>query len=242
MWQKVDPRGFRTGIVRWWISEYFTPTKKLSSEYMVQDLKVRNFIEDFYKYSGISKVVFRKWIIGESVKNDILLFTAKPGVVLWKDWSRLEIFKKSLKKQFWEDFEVVIKEVGNPELSAKIMADYISSQLEKRMPYRRVVKTAMEKVMAKWWKWIKVSISGRLNGAEMARSETFKEWRIPLQTLRADIDYHYVPSITKYGILGVKVWIYRWDIEENIKKTSNKKAFNKKVSNKKTFVKSRKKK
>ncbi len=224
MWQKVDPRGFRTGIVRWWVSEYFAPTKKLSAEYMVQDLKVRNFVEDFYKHSGIAKVVFRKWISGEKTKNDVLIFTAKPGIVLWKEWARLEQFKKSLKKQFWEDFEVIIKEVWLPEMSAKIMADHVASQLEKRMPYRRVIKWTIEKVMGKWAKWIKVNIAGRLNGAEMARSETFKEWRIPLQTLRADVDYHYVPSVTKYGILGVKVWIYKWDIEENIKKSSTKKS------------------
>ena len=224
MWQKVDPRGFRTGIVRWWTSEYFAPTKKLSAEYMVQDLKVRNYIDKFYKYAGISKVVFRKGNNWEETKNDILIFTAKPGLILWKEWKRLEQFKKSLTKQFKEDFEVMVKEIWKPELSARVMADHISSQIEKRMHYRRVIKSVVEKVMAKWAEWIKVNIAGRLNGAEMARSETFKEWRIPLQTLRADVDYYYVPSLTKYGILGIKVWIYKWDIEENAtKKTSSRK-------------------
>lgn len=218
MWQKVDPRGFRTGIVRWWVSEYFAPTKKLSAEYMVQDLKVRNYIDKFYKYCGISKVVFRKGNNWEEIKNDILIFTAKPGLVLWKEWTKLAQFKKSLKKQFQEYFEVVVKEIWKPELYAKVMAEHISAQLEKRMPYRRAIKTVIEKVMSKWAKWIKVTIWGRLNGAEMARSETFKEWRIPLQTLRADVDYHYIPSLTKYGILGIKVWIYKWDIEDNASK------------------------
>jgi len=229
MWQKVDPRGFRTGIVKGWISEYFASTKKISAEYMVQDLKIRNYIDNFYKYSGISKVVFRKSANLEKVKNDILIFTAKPWLVLWKEWVKLEKFKQSLKKQFKEEFEITVKETWNPELSAKIISEHMSSQLEKRMPYRRVIKSAMENVMGKWAQWIKVTIGGRLNGAEMARSETFKEWRIPLQTLRADVDYHYIPSITKYGILGLKVWIYKWDIEENV---SKKKEVNKKKEEK----------
>lgn len=223
MWQKVDPRGFRTGIVRWWTSEYFAPTKKASSEYMVQDLKVRRFVDEFYAYSWISKVVFRKWYSGKVLKNDLLLFTAKPWLVLGKNWEKLEAFKKQLSKKFWEDFEVIIKEISKPELYAKIMAEHISSQLERRMPYRRVIKSVIEKTMAKWWQWIKVAIAGRLNGAEMARSETFKEGRIPLQTLRADVDYHYMPCVTKYGVLWIKVWIYKWDIDDNNNKTTNKK-------------------
>ena len=236
MWQKVDPRGFRTGIVRWWTSEYFAPTKKLSAEYMVQDLKVRNYIDKFYKYSGISKVVFRKGNDWKETKNDILIFTAKPGLILWKEWKKLEQFKKSLTKQFKENFEVIVKEIWKPEFSARVMADHISSQIEKRMNYRRVIKSVIEKVMAKWAKWIKVNIAGRLNGAEMARSETFKEWRIPLQTLRADVDYHYVPSLTKYGVLGIKVWIYKWDIEENVAKKTSKRKDLKKAEIKNTKV------
>lgn len=223
MWQKVDPRGFRTGIVRWWISEYYAPTKKISSEYMVQDLKVRRFVDKFYAYSWIAKVVFRKGNDGSKTKNDLLLFTAKPWLVLWKNWDKMELFKKQLRKNFWEDFDVVVKEVSKPELYAKIMAEHISSQLERRMPYRRVIKSVIEKTIAKWWKWIKISIAGRLNGAEMARSETFKEGRIPLQTLRADVDYHYMACITKYWVLWVKVWIYKWDIDDNNKKSVAKK-------------------
>ena len=215
MGQKVDPRGFRTGIVRWWISEYFAPTKAKSSEYMVQDLRVRNFTDKFYRYCGISKVVFRKWEAADKVKNDILIFTAKPALVLGKDGKKLEEYKAALKKRFGEDFDVVVKEVSKPEMSARVMAEYIAQQLEKRMPYRRVIKSVIEKVMAKGLKGIKVQIGGRLNGAEMARKETFKDGRIPLQTLRADVDYHYTTALTKYGILGIKVWIYKGDIEDN---------------------------
>ena len=221
MWQKVDPRGFRTGIVKGWISEYFAPTKEQSVRYMVQDLKVRRLTDKFYKYCGISKVVFRKGETADKAKNDILIFTAKPALVLGKDGKKLDEYKALLKKTFGEDFDVIVKEVSKPESSAKVMADHVCQQLERRMPYRRVIKTTIEKVMAKWLKGIKIQIAWRLNGAEMARWETFKEWRIPLQTLRADVDYYYTTALTKYGILGVKVWIYKWDIDDNRKSHSD---------------------
>jgi len=217
MWQKVDPRGFRTGIVKGWVSEYFAPTKQKSVDYMVQDLNVRNFIDKFYRYAGISKVVFRKGEVADKVKNDILIFTAKPALVLGKEGKKLEEFKKALKKKFGEDFDVVVKEISRPELSARIMCEYIASQLERRMPYRRVVKSTLEKISSKGAKWVKIQIGGRLNGAEMARKETFKDGRIPLQTLRADVDYYYTQANTKYGVLGIKVWIYKGDIDNNKK-------------------------
>ncbi len=221
MWQKVDPRWFRTGIVKWWVSEYFAPTKQKSVNYMIQDLGIRKFIDEYYKNSGIYKIVFRKWEVADKVKNDILIFTAKPAVVLWKDGKKIEKFKKLLAKKFWEKFDVIIKEISRPELSARIMCEYVISQLEKRMPYRRVVKTALEKISSKWAKWVKIQIAGRLNWAEMARKETFKDGRIPLQTLRADVDYHNAQANTKYWVLWIKVWIYKWDIENNRKKTTN---------------------
>ena len=223
MWQKVDPRGFRTGIVKGWVSEYFAPTKSKSAEYMVQDLKVRRLTDKFYKYCGISKLVFRKGETADKVKNDVLIFTAKPALVLGKDAKKLEDYKKLLKKEFGEDFDVIVKELSKPESSAKVMADFVCQQLEKRMPYRRVIKTTIEKVMWKGLKGIKIQIAWRLNGAEMARNETFKDGRIPLQTLRADVDYHYTTALTKYGILGIKVWIYKWDIDENRKSNQDKK-------------------
>ena len=223
MWQKVDPRGFRTGIVKGWVSEYFAPTKSKSAQYMVQDLKVRRLTDKFYKYCGISKLVFRKGETSDKVKNDILIFTAKPALVLGKDGKKLEDYKTLLKKEFNEEFDVIVKELSKPESSAKVMADFVCQQLEKRMPYRRVIKTTIEKVMWKGLKGIKIQIAWRLNGAEMARNETFKDGRIPLQTLRADVDYHYTTALTKYGILGVKVWIYKWDIDENRKSNQDKK-------------------
>jgi len=232
MWQKVDPRGFRTGIVKGWVSEYFAPTKAKSAEYMVQDLKIRNLTDKFYRYSGVSKVVFRKWETADKSKNDILIFTAKPALVLGKDGKKLDEYKSLLKKTFKEEFDVIVKEVAKPESSAKIMAEHIAQQLEKRASYRKVIKSVIEKVMAKWIKWIKIQISWRLNGAEMARSETFKDGRIPLQTLRADIDYYYTTALTKYGILGIKVWIYKWDIDNNRKGSDSKKKTSKRKDSK----------
>jgi len=224
MWQKVDPRGFRTGIVKGWVSEYFAPTKEKSVDYMVQDLKVRNLIDQFYRFAGVSKVVFRKGEVADKVKNDILIFTAKPALVLGKEGKKLEEFKKLLKKNFGEDFDVIVKEISKPELSARIMCEYIAQQIEKRMPYRRVVKTTLEKISSKGARWVKIQIGGRLNGAEMARKETFKDGRIPLQTLRADVDYYYTQANTKYGVLGIKVWIYKGDIDNDRKKATKAKA------------------
>jgi small subunit ribosomal protein S3 len=121
------------------------------------------------------------------------------------------------------------------------MVEYITMQLERRMPYRRVIKTSMEKIFSKWAKWVKIQIAGRLNGAEMARKETFKVWRIPLQTLRTDIDYYYATAVTKYGILWVKVWIYKGDIDDNKKKIlKSTKKKTKKTYNKSRVLKSKK--
>jgi small subunit ribosomal protein S3 len=116
---------------------------------MVQDLKVRNLIDQFYRFAGVSKVVFRKGEVADKVKNDILIFTAKPALVLGKEGKKLEEFKKLLKKNFGEDFDVIVKEISKPELSARIMCEYIAQQIEKRMPYRRVVKTTLEKISSK---------------------------------------------------------------------------------------------
>jgi len=207
MGQKVDPRWFRVGHMRPRPSEWFANTKKELADYTVEDLLVRKATDKFYPNSGIAKILFRK---GKE-KNEILIFTAKPALILWKGWVKIKSFKKSLNKEFWHDFEVVVKEIRTPETSARIMAEFACAQLEKRMPFRRVAKGIIEKTMQKWAIGIKILIGWRLNGADIARHESFIDWRVPLQTLRADIDYHYAPAVTKYGVLWVKVWIYKGD-------------------------------
>lgn len=208
MGQKVDPRGFRIWVTKLWPCEWFAKTKAQSASFFVEDIKIRNFIDATYKRSWIWKVVIRK----TDKEWEIVIFTAKPALIIGKEWKKLEEFQTTLSKKFGKDFKVVVKEIRLPELSARIMSEFACEQLEKRMPYRRVAKTVMQKVMEKWAIWVKVSIGWRLGWVDLSRNEKFIEWRLPLQTLRADIDYHYTTALTKYGILWVKLWIYKWDV------------------------------
>jgi small subunit ribosomal protein S3 len=137
----------------------------------------------------------------------VLVFTAKPAVIIWNNGAELNKLEAKLKKLTWSVYKVTIKEVKVPELSAKIMSEFAAIQLEWRTPHRRVAKWIMQKVMEKWALWVKIKIGGRLWGTDISRSEHFSEGRIPLQTLRSDVDYHHTTALTKYGILWVKVWI-----------------------------------
>lgn len=214
MWQKVDPRGFRTWFVKSWPAEWFAKTKAQSAEFFVEDIKIREFVEDFFTRSGIGKVVIRK----TDKDSELIIFTAKPALIIWKQWWKLEEFQQKLEKEFKKQFKVIIKEIKVPELSAKVMWEFACEQLEKRMPYRRVAKWVLQKSIEKWAIWAKIQIWWRLWGVDLARTEKFIEWRVPLQTIRSDIDYHYTTALTKYGILWVKVWIYKWDVNAKSKK------------------------
>jgi small subunit ribosomal protein S3 len=208
MWQKVDPRGFRVWVTKSWSSEWFAKTKAQSAQFFVEDIKIRNYIEEVYKRSWISKVVIRK----TEKEWEIILFTAKPALILGKDGAKLKELEKNLSEKFWKQFKVVIKDVKVPELSAKIMAEFAATQIESRMPYRKVAKIILQKVKDKWAVWVKVIIAWRLGGTDIARSEMFIDGRVSLQTLRADIDYHYTTALTKYGIIGIKVWIGKGEL------------------------------
>lgn len=212
MGQKVDPRGFRVWFTKDWPCEWFAKTKKQAAEFAIEDIKIRQFIEKYYRRSGIWKVVIRKF--NDKPEVEIIIFTSKPAIVIGKEWKKLKDFENELTEKFGKKFTIRVKEIKIPELSAKIMAEYIAIQLEKRMPHRRVAKAVLKKVMEKGALWVKVQIAWRLGGADMARTEKFIDWRVPLQTLRADIDYHYTTALTKYWILGVKVWIYKGDLLE----------------------------
>lgn len=224
MWQKVDPRWFRVWITQGWVSEWFAKSKLQSARYAVEDIKIRNFVDIFYKNCGVWKIVFRKW----EDKTEIMLFTSKSALILWKDNQKVNQFKKELTKKFGIKIDVVVKQLAIPELSARVIAEHICMQLEKRMPYRKVAKQVLEKVMSKWAEWIKIQIGWRLNGAEMSRVDKFINWRVPLQTIRSDIDYQNTTALTKYGILWVKVWIWKWDVNATIAK-NNKLRNNKKA-------------
>lgn len=208
MWQKIDPRGFRAWITKWWTTEWFAKTKSQSANFFVEDVKIHTLVDTYFKRSWIAKIVIKK-----TEKDwELILFTSKPAVIIWKQWANLNKFQEILKNKFAKDFKVSVKEVKIPELSSKIVAEQAAEQIEKRMPFRRVWKFFTEKVMEKWAKWVKFYITWRLWGADIARWETFIKWRVPLQTLRADIDYYYTTAVTKYWVLWIKVWIYKWDL------------------------------
>lgn len=206
MWQKAHPIGMRVWIMKSWPSEWFAKTKKQSSDFFVEDIQIRDFVEKEFPRSWIAKVVIRK----TEKECEIIIFSAKVWQLMWKDGEKIKTFESKLKKKFGKDIKINLKDVRNPELSAKVMAEFIASQLENRMPYRKVAKNVMQKVMKKWAKWIKIQIWGRLNWADMARTEMFIDGRVSLQTFRNDIDYHYLQAMTKYWVLGVKVWIEKW--------------------------------
>ncbi len=203
MGQKVDPRGHRMGTFKKRPSERFGTTQQQGSSFFVEDIKIRELVESFYFRIGISKVVIRK----TEKEGEVLMFTAKPASILGKDGETLAKFEKKLMEITGRPFKVTVKDIKVPELSAKIMSEFMAVQLESRMPYRRVAKSVLQKVMEKGAIGVKVQVGGRLGGADISRSEKFSDGRIPLQTMRADIDYHYTTALTKYGILGIKVWI-----------------------------------
>jgi len=206
MWQKVNPVGMRVWIMKSRPCERFAKNKRSGSDFFIEDIKMRNFIENKFPRSGISKVVIRKtW-----KEWEIIIFTSKVWILMWKQWSKVKELEEELKKKFDKDIKIVIKEVKNPELSAKIMAEFIATQLESRMPFRKVAKNVLQKVMEKWASWIKIQIWWRLGGADIARTEKFIDWRVSLQTFRSDIDYSYLQARTKYWMLWVKVWIEKW--------------------------------
>lgn len=217
MWQKVNPIWMRVGTMKSWPSEWFPKTKKQWADFFVEDIKIRDFIEKKYPQTGIAKVIIRK----TQKECELIIFTSKVWVLMWKQGANIKDLETELERKFHKKFKVNIKEVKVPEFSAKVMAEFISNQLENRMPYRKVAKNVLQKVMQKWANGIKISIWWRLNWAEIARAEKFIDWRVSLQTFRSDIDYHYMQAMTKYGVLWVKVRIEKWTLY-NKKKTAKK--------------------
>lgn len=203
MGQKVNPVGMRVGIMKSRPAEWFAKNKRERADFFVEDIQLRRFIEKKYPKSGIAKVVIRKtWKEGE-----LIIFSSKIGVLMGKNGEKIKEFEAELAKKFGKIFKVTIKEVKIPEFSAKVMGEFIATQLEARMPYRKVAKNVIQKVIERWASGIKIQVGGRLNGTDIARTEKFIQGRVSLQTFRSDIDYHYLQAMTKYGVLGIKVWI-----------------------------------
>ena len=217
MWQKVNPVGMRVGTMKSWPSEWYAKSKRMGSDFFVEDIQIRNFVDKAFPRAGISKVIVRK----TQKEGEIILFASKVWALMGKNWEKIKSVEQQLKDKFHKDFKINVKEVRVPELSARILAEYIATQIEWRMPYRKVVKQTISKIMEKGADWVKVQIGWRLNGADIARGEGYSEGTIPLHTLRADVDYATSEADTTFGKIGVKVWIYKGEILQDKTKGGN---------------------
>lgn len=207
MGQKVNPHGFRVGIIKDWSSKWFANKQDYGNN-LVEDYKVRTYLKKLLKPAGISNIdIARK---GNELKVE--LNTAKPGMIIGKGGAEIEKLKVTLEKMTSKKVSLEIKEIKNVDLSSQLVAENIAMQLEKRISFRRAMKSCMSRTMKSGALGIKTQVSGRLGGAEIARSEHYSEGTIPLQTLRADIDYGFAEALTTYGIIGVKTWIYKGEI------------------------------
>ena len=207
MGQKVNPIGFRLGINRGWDSVWFA-RKADYGKYLIEDYKIREYIKKNIQNSGVSEIIIER----SGKKCSVFIHTSRPGFVIGKKGSDIEKIKGKISKITDSEVSVNIKEIKKPELNAYLVAENISQQLVKRIAYRRAMKRAMQSAMRLGAKGIKVTLSGRLAGNEIARSEWLREGSIPLHTLRANIDYAEAEALTTYGIIGVKVWIYKGEI------------------------------
>lgn len=206
MGQKINPIGLRLGIIKGWDS-YWYGGKDFSKK-LIEDDAIRKYLEVRLVKAGISKIMIQRTLKMVTVT----IFTARPGIIIGKGGSEVDKLKEELKKLTKKEVQINISEVRRPELDAQIVASNISKQIEGRVSFRRAIKTAIASSMRLGAQGIKVVISGRVGGAEMARSEMYKEGRIPLHTLRADIDYALVEAHTTYGRIGIKVWIFKGEI------------------------------
>jgi len=208
MGQKVNPIGFRLGIVRGWESNWYGGKGLSFSDKLIEDQKIREYILARIPKGGISKIVIERTL----KRITLTVHTARPGVVIGKGGSEVDKLKEELKKLTGKDVQINIFEIKRPELDAKLIGESIGQQLKARISYRRAMKQAIASAMRVGAQGIKVKVSGRLGGAEMARTEMYKEGRIPLHTLRADIDYETTAAHTIYGTIGVKVWVFKGEI------------------------------
>lgn len=207
MGQKVHPTGARVGIIRDWNSKWYADSKNFA-DYLVEDQKIRKFLKKKLYAAGISKIEIER--TAKMVK--ISLYSAKPGIIIGKGGAGVEAIKTDIVKLIGKDVNLNIVEVKNIDTDAQLVAENIAGQLERRISFRRAMKQCMQKATKAGALGIKTAVSGRLGGADMARTEFYKEGNIPLQTLRADIDYGFAEADTTYGKIGVKVWIYKGEI------------------------------
>lgn len=207
MGQKTHPRGFRLGVIETWESRWFAPVKEYR-DLLHEDIKLRKFIKQRLYHAGISKVEIER----AANKSKINIFTARPGIVIGKKGAEIEKLKQDLTKLVGREPYINIHEVRRPDLDAQLVAENVALQLERRVAFRRAMKEAVARAMRMGAQGIRVQSGGRLGGSEIARSEWYREGRVPLHTLRADISYGVAEAKTTYGVIGVKVWIFRGEV------------------------------
>ena len=208
MGQKVNPHGLRVGVIKSWDTQWYAD-KKDFSKLLKEDYEIRKFLKKKYFVSAISKITIER----AANRVSVSIYTAKPGVLIGKQGAEIEEMKKSLAKIVKNKHVAInIMEVKKPDCDAQLIAESIAGQLEKRASFRRTMKQAISKAMRLGVKGVKVMVSGRLDGAEIARSEQYHEGSIPLQTLRADIEYGFAEALTTFGIIGIKVWVYKGEV------------------------------
>jgi len=207
MGQKVNPIGLRLGINRNWESRWF-PAKGRTAEFIAEDYKIRKFLKKELYYAGVSNIIIERTV----KKLRINIVTARPGIIIGKKGADIEKLKATLIKMLGKDVAINIKEEKRPQASGQLAAENVAMQLERRTAFRRAMKKVIQGALKSGAKGIKVSVSGRLGGAEMARTEWYLEGRVPLHTLRAKIDYGFAEAHTTYGIIGIKVWIFKGEV------------------------------
>lgn len=207
MGQKVHPYGIRLGIVKDWTSTWYADTKHYA-DYLNLDLEVREFLRKKLSHASVSRIQIER----PANNARIVIHTARPGIVIGKKGEDIEALRKEVSKLMGVPAHITVEEIRKPELDAYLVAESVAQQLERRIMFRRAMKRAVSNSMRLGAEGIKINVAGRLNGAEIARSEWYREGRVPLHTLRADIDYGFAEARTTYGVIGVKVWIFKGEI------------------------------
>jgi len=204
MGQKIHPVGFRVGVTRKWVSNWYNP--KLAPEYIAEDRRIRDLIQDRYRRAAVGEINIER---SKEDRVSIIIRSARPGIIIGRGGSEIELLQRALEDLTGRNVKVSIQEIERPDLEARLIAQDIALQIENRTVPARTMKEAIRRVMGAGAEGVKIKVSGRLGGTDIARSITMKEGRIPLQTLRADIDYGLVEARTKYGNIGVKAWVFR---------------------------------
>ncbi len=204
MGQKIHPVGFRVGVTRKWVSNWYNP--KLAPEYIAEDKRIRDLIQDRYRRAAVAEINIER---SKEDRVSIVIRSARPGIVIGRGGSEIELLQQALEDLTGRTVKVSIQEIERPDLEARLVAQDVALQIENRTAPARTMKEAIRRVMGAGAEGVKIKVSGRLGGTDIARSITMKEGRIPLQTLRADIDYGLVEARTKYGNIGVKAWVFR---------------------------------